>query len=904
MPLHFANAWMLYGLWLVPVGGLIWLALWRRQNRALAQWLAPTMRAKLCPPPATQRFYWQWAGLLSGCLLALLAAARPQWGVREETVIQRGRDLIIALDVSRSMLAEDVHPNRLQRAQTDIQDLLRELRGDRAALLAFRGRAIQLCPLTTDYAYLEEILNDVTVDSAPRGQTDIGAAIHKALDAFESDQGAHRAIVLISDGEDLAGKARAAAAEAQQRGVVIFTVGLGDPQGATIPSALNKNEVVIYQGQPVVSKLEHATLKALAEITGGVYIPVGVANVKLGTLYRDHLSKIAAQDIEESLQRRYVDRFQWFLLPALLCLLASAGLSRGRLARSVNSAASLQRLARRQLLLALIGLAGACNVMALTQAAPSNTPPASQPVAPAAATKPAIVPGGRAGARLAQSLYRKGKYEEAAATYLEAAASGSTGLRNSLIYNAAGALYRAGQYQAAADHFLALARQENALAAAASYNAGCALFQLADQEPQAGDSHYAIRPRLLEQAGEAFQRAWRRNPELLSARANLASVTQALPAARSEAHTRPLLEKYGQTQPGAIAAEMLDAQRQIVAALPAAMTNATPARINMLEALAEQQRRNTTLLIPLRAQLATAGAQQLAQMQAHLEALENEMQRAREDLRNLDNQAYAAAARAKAGIYNVWKAWAPFPLLLREDLQRQTNAITMLPSMRAAGAQEAIRAEQEEATLLTQLFAERFAEAVPPEGLPPPPEASGPTLINAADTTPPPAQAGISAEKRATILDLAREAQRHQEGAAELLRSPLSSAPEVVLKEQQEAYRLLQAIADLLPQEQQEQPAPDQEATPEQEPAPEQPPTESAEEQSENQPPPAESEPAAPEASSPPPEAAPDSPPAEDSMTPAEARALLEKAVQRERERREERQPTPYIPPAPLEKDW
>ena len=140
MHVQFVNPWALILLWLVPVIGIIWLATWHLKARALDRFLSPVMRPKLCPPPQTHRFYWQWALVLLGLLLALIAAARPQWGLREETVMQRGRDLIIALDVSRSMLAQDVHPNRLQRAKADIQDLLRELRGDRAALIAFRGK--------------------------------------------------------------------------------------------------------------------------------------------------------------------------------------------------------------------------------------------------------------------------------------------------------------------------------------------------------------------------------------------------------------------------------------------------------------------------------------------------------------------------------------------------------------------------------------------------------------------------------------------------------------------------------------------------------------------------------------------------------------------------------------------
>lgn len=333
MHLQFANAWMLYALWLAPAVGAIWLWLYRRREAKLARLFSAAMRAKLCPPAQSRRFYWQWELLQAGLLLAIVAAARPQWGLREEIVVQRGRDLVIALDVSRSMLAQDVHPSRLQRAKTDILDLLRELRGDRAALITFRGQAVQLCPLTTDYAYLEQALDDVTVESAPRGETNIGAAIAKALEAFESDPGSHKAIILISDGEDLAGRAKAATETAKKKGVVIFTVGLGDPQGAKIPSAPKKGAYLAYQGKDVVTRLEHETLKNIAETTGGAYVPVGLANVKLGNLYRDHLRKITTRDLEESIQRKYIDRYGWFLLPAILALLGVAGLSRGRLAK-------------------------------------------------------------------------------------------------------------------------------------------------------------------------------------------------------------------------------------------------------------------------------------------------------------------------------------------------------------------------------------------------------------------------------------------------------------------------------------------------------------------------------------------------------------------------------------------
>ena len=299
MSFQFANVWVLYLLWLVPLIGVVWSAVYRRRRRALSAFLSPEMETKLAPPPHDRRFLWQMILGLAGLLLLLLALARPQWGTGEERVYQRGRDLIVSLNVSRSMLATDVHPNRLTRAKLDTMDLVKELHGDRVALIAFRGKAAPLCPLTTDYVYFQQALDAAGIESAPRGETDIGDAIFKALDAFESDQSSHQAIILVSDGEDLAGHAADAAARAKEKKVPVFTVGFGSPQGSSIPSPVKGERFMTYQGTEVVTKLEHKTLRMIAETTGGAYVPVALANVRLGELYRDYLSKLAAQDVEE-----------------------------------------------------------------------------------------------------------------------------------------------------------------------------------------------------------------------------------------------------------------------------------------------------------------------------------------------------------------------------------------------------------------------------------------------------------------------------------------------------------------------------------------------------------------------------------------------------------------------------
>ncbi|MBI2437670.1 MAG: VWA domain-containing protein [Lentisphaerae bacterium] len=992
MQIQFVNPWLLVLLWLVPALGIIALAARRRRARALERFLSPVMRPKLAPAPQAALFYWQWALVLLGFALALIAAARPQWGLRTETVLQRGRDLTIALDVSRSMLAQDVHPNRLQRAKTDIQDLLRELRGDRAALIVFRGKAVQLCPLTTDYAYLEQTLADVSPDSAPRGETDIGDAIAKALDAFESDAGAYQAIILISDGEDLAGRAKAMAEVARKKSVAIFTVGLGDPQGAKIPSSTRPRDFMTYQGQAVVTRLQHETLKSIAEITGGAYVPVGTANVKLGALYRDHLSKLAARDIAETIRRQYVERYQLFLLPAVLAFLAGALLSKGRLgarkkspaqsdsqtlkaARAAGAADTEVRppyktsppregdgLCRRFRMPAVeptalhnpslwraTGSVAAFLAWSLTvdlaQAQALTALPATNPVQASGAdrtniqsvnvsstnltpVKPEAV--GRAGARRAQKLYWLGKYQEASEAYLQAAQGQTPALQNNCSFNAACALYRAGQYQAAAEKFSELTMTPISDSAAASYNSGCAAFQLAEQAQAAGTNLPPdTRPKMLERAGQAFQQALRLNTQDEAARANLCVVSNLLPAAREEAKIKSLLERYQGTPPAQLADMMLVNQRRLIEGLRPALTNNAPSRIGQLESLSKEERDNADLLIPLKARLAeaaahqapaaTSAAPQTQQVEQHLEALRTLMQQATESLRNLEPEAYREAMTSESGIYSLWKGLAGFPQLLREDIWRQTNAIALTTSVLTRAAEvelPVIRYQQSEAQALTGEFIERFSQAVPPGGSAPQhaglvstnrsPDLSRASremaMTNALEN-----QQEITAETRTNILALAREAVTLQGRALKAIGGTNLTA---ALPDQRKAYELLKEIEKLLPKKQDQQPQ-EQEQNQQQEQSPQDQQQQQSQQQEtapqpppqpkESQPQPPEEQPHQPQPREEQQSAEPDK---DKTMTPEQARALLEKAQQRDKEHREERRPDAYIPPSPVEKDW
>ena len=333
--MKFANPFFLLLAALVPVAGLFWAFLRARREKAMGRLVAPSLRGRLMPPGAN---LWglQAVCILSGLFLSLFAASRPQWGRSAERYVGRSRNVVVAIDVSRSMLAEDVRPNRLERTKADVADLVDSLGGDRCALVAFRRTGVRICPLTTDRGFLRSAFEQLSPESAPRGETDLGSAIRASLDALDPAADDHNAIILISDGGDLRGEALANAELAKKRGIPIFTVGIGDPRvGATIPAEDGRG-VQKFGGEPVRVKLEEAALEAIAKASKGRYVPLataGTAETTLGAIYRKFLRQVAAKEQNEESERA-AERYQTFLLPGLALLVAGAALSKGRILKT------------------------------------------------------------------------------------------------------------------------------------------------------------------------------------------------------------------------------------------------------------------------------------------------------------------------------------------------------------------------------------------------------------------------------------------------------------------------------------------------------------------------------------------------------------------------------------------
>jgi Ca-activated chloride channel family protein len=336
--LSFGQPWVLNFLWLLPlVAGLFWWAE-RRRRALIGRIVAPKLRAMLAGNTSPLRRLFRGACMLGALSLLIVAMAEPRLGYDSLEVPHRGRDVIIAMDVSRSMLATDVAPSRLQRAKLLAEDLISELGGDRIGLVAFAGSAFLQAPLTLDHGAVLSALDEMDTDIIPRGGSNLAAAIRTSEDAFTKAEGFSRAIIIISDGEELDADGLNAARDAATDGVRIFTVGVGSPEGSEIP--LGPGEFVRdASGKIVQSKLDATRMKEIAEVTGGFYTPLDDRAAQL--LAKDGIGKMAEGDISVESSRRPIERYQWPLGAAIALLVLQALVGERRRTPVAAAAAAL-----------------------------------------------------------------------------------------------------------------------------------------------------------------------------------------------------------------------------------------------------------------------------------------------------------------------------------------------------------------------------------------------------------------------------------------------------------------------------------------------------------------------------------------------------------------------------------
>ena len=315
---------MLYLLWAMPVllGLFIYGAY--RKKQLVEQFIATGLHHKLLFINPVRK-HWKKALVLIGFGLLVIGLARPAWNLQETTIKRKGRDVVFVLDVSKSMLAEDLAPNRLERAKLAIGDVLDTLQGDRVGLVVFAGSAAVKCPLTLDYGFFRMMLDNVSTNSIDRGGTMIGDALRTVLDqVLDSQEKQFRDIVLITDGEDHESFPLEAAKEAADQGIRLLVVGLGDEkEGRRIPvtDEAGRKTFLKYQGREVWTRLDGDTLRRMAKVTpGGKYLPVATGTIDLGEVYLQLIASAKKKELEEETIEKYEEKFQVFLVIAFLLL--------------------------------------------------------------------------------------------------------------------------------------------------------------------------------------------------------------------------------------------------------------------------------------------------------------------------------------------------------------------------------------------------------------------------------------------------------------------------------------------------------------------------------------------------------------------------------------------------------
>jgi len=322
----FGSPVYLYGLILVPVSLLFLIWADRRRRQAIARMGEPQLIARLSRDVNTRGRKIK-AGLwLSALALLMIALARPQWGETRQTVTEKGVQVMVVLDTSKSMLVEDVKPDRLTRAKMDISELMNRLNGDEVGLTVFSGASFTLFPLTSDYNTARSFLDIAQPGIVSRPGTAIGDSIRTALLGFNEARNSQKVIVLMTDGEDDQSAMEAAARDAAEAGAMIYTIGFGSNTGDVIPEYNEQGELIGVKkdssGQTVVSALNEAALRDIASITGGQYYPATTNGSELDALAAD-LNRLQKGDIQQHETVKRHEQYIWFLAPALLLLVSA-----------------------------------------------------------------------------------------------------------------------------------------------------------------------------------------------------------------------------------------------------------------------------------------------------------------------------------------------------------------------------------------------------------------------------------------------------------------------------------------------------------------------------------------------------------------------------------------------------
>ena len=319
----------LYALGLIPLFILIYLLvnIWRK--RALKNYGDMSVIQQLFADVSKAKRFWKFVLFTTAFTFLIIGIVNPQVGTKLEEVKRKGADLMICLDISNSMKAEDLQPNRLEKAKQAISKLLDKLEGDRIGIVVFAGQAYVQLPITTDYSAAKLFLESINTDLIPTQGTDIGGAIDLAVESFGKDVGKNKAIVIITDGEDHEEGAVKAAAAAAEKGIVIHTIGMGSVEGAPIPvykGTVREGFRKDKEGNTIVTKLNEQALQEISAAANGIFVRASNSDAGLNNVL-EAVNKLEKKQFDSKMYSDYEDRFQWFISAALLLLIIETFLS-------------------------------------------------------------------------------------------------------------------------------------------------------------------------------------------------------------------------------------------------------------------------------------------------------------------------------------------------------------------------------------------------------------------------------------------------------------------------------------------------------------------------------------------------------------------------------------------------
>lgn len=449
--MNFAHGHILWLMLVLPpaLGLFFWWA-WRERQRLMTQFIQARLLPGLISGVSTARQKLRWWCLALAVTFTLFALARPQWGFTWEETKQRGLDIVVAIDISKSMLAEDIAPNRLTRAKLAALDLMQQARSDRLGLVAFAGSAFLQCPLTIDDTVFRQSVETLDINTISQGGTALAEAINTARTAFKEGDN-HKVLVLFTDGEDNDEGALEAAREAAKEGLRIFTIGIGTPEGELLRIKDLKGRMDYIrdaEGNVVKSRLNEALLQQIAGATeGGFYLPLRGAKT-IDTLYEKGLAPLPKGDQSTRLIKRQHERYHWPLGIATMLLFLEMLLPERK--RASKQAAA--RAGRTDTVLRAVATALALLLL-----------PVSVFGSPSSALRE----------------YQSGKYDEALKEYQRSLKRKADDPR--LHFNAGAAAYQNHQFDEAAKHFAeVLAAQDLQLQQSAYYNLGNTLYRQGD----------------------------------------------------------------------------------------------------------------------------------------------------------------------------------------------------------------------------------------------------------------------------------------------------------------------------------------------------------------------------------------------------------------------------------------